>query len=89
MWCRNDRCDIDELHEAHEDDFARKPRLRTKAQLLAHYKKQQPPTTRVRQMRHGPMAYVQCPECVGGGCGFCYEQGEIALYRWHVWRRGC
>lgn len=35
----------------------------------------------------GPIAIVQCPECRGGGCGWCEERGEMTLMRFHLWKR--
>lgn len=37
----------------------------------------------------GPIAIVQCPECKGGGCGWCSESGEMTLMRYHLWKRDC
>lgn len=37
----------------------------------------------------GPVAIVQCPECKGGGCGWCNETGEMTLMRYHLWKRDC
>lgn len=37
----------------------------------------------------GPVAIVRCPECIGGGCGWCNETGEMTLPRYHLWKRDC
>lgn len=48
-----------------------------------------PKVVEIRQMPNGPMAYVECPECAGGGCAVCYEFGKISLYRWHTLKNNC
>lgn len=96
-WCTHDRCDRDELHEEHQRDFTERrgrpiagtapERVRrtgrTKAERIARYS---PP---VRLMTPSMSAYVDCPECRGGGCGLCAETGLISLYQWHLWKNNC
>ena len=103
-WCTHERCQIIELHDAHDHDFegpirgrpmagqksswaeGTRPSLRTKPQLLSKLK---PKIVRREIRADGPYAYVQCPECSGGGCALCMETGELSLYRWHLWKRNC
>lgn len=95
-YCRNDRCPIIELHDEHEEDWAgigrrgrqtgRKPR--TKAEALAAIERQRP-VVETRQTATGPVAFVACPDCEGGGCHECQESGKMSLIRWHLWRKTC
>lgn len=91
-YCRHERCPKVELHEAHDEDFVgakARGRLAKKKTTSRPVIPDRPTVLHVEQRADGPFAFVACPECNGGKCGFCQETGRISLYRWHLWRREC
>lgn len=86
VLCRHERCPIVEAHQAHDEDFQRRPRKRrTKTQQAVAAGR--PRVVQRITTDAGPMAYVKCPECNGGGCIECQETGRMSLFRWHLWKR--
>lgn len=100
-WCRQERCKIVELHEAHDEDFARvksdRGRMpttgpvaratRTKAQLRAKFDAIIKPVATAP----GRALTIECPECEGHGvgCPCCNERGELFYIEWLRWKRSC
>lgn len=97
-WCMHDTCDIDELHEAHDEDFVRRrggrgpkrtrdsvPRPRVRSDTKAARLAKLSSVT----YTSGGAAYVRCPECDGAGCGLCLESGMVPTAVYRRWRSGC